>query len=1259
MHATHACVHTHSCMLRTLAHACCMVVHHACACAIHLQNEKTNKFEVQKYRHYKAHPAESMSKEQLALYAFNEDLNNVNTVDNDPLRTPDVPGRFSEDSGDQPTYFDERKTPMTHAQTKTCEQRNCGLVSSYVTVYADATVRFWPIEILKFKNMFSSSSSITFTMFDAPPGFFIDVNTAEIIGTPRASRDPAGAMIQDAYNTTIYAVDPIGGSALVEAIRFTVLPHWTDTSHYAGPNNMPCANNGVPYDDIKFDGFYACDCSSTGFEGDNCMIVKKCGVDTALVSGQCLPFKIVFTNRSNYIFQDKGENAEEDAKEHDRLLLYKSDTVYTDPASMMDTYYAIGHTYAFERKYVDWSKSRITVAPDKVKAVSYELFGAPPGFFVRSETGEITGIFIASDHNTTWEFDLYVRDENAKVLVQQYRMNVRFRDIDNPTLFPEPLATTISESPWSAPFALKDAVLAKWDGEWYAGHVNSMFFCGDPSSSNSNCLHDNDRINVTFDAGGSRPDHVKGQTYTRTGTGYTLEDVKLDAYATFPDTNSPGIEELLKATACHNGGTPVELNASLNLLGVTTMDGTEFDEKYACNCIPPFVGDRCEDEVVCHADEMLQTPSLLLGSYETNAFGVVGRSKCIKFNLQIDKRNKRQEGKDHDNADYKSTRIDPTQYRPMNPAGAYWNVGEVYRIPPPKILDTATEYTAGDGSNISYELVVGVGLKNFYIDQKNGVVLGYFDGWNTSEKNQNYSYTVFVRDGGGAKATLEKVNMTVSYKDFEVYENSPPARLGNLSFAEYISLLIQTKALVNKTDLDQLQEPAPLPPSGAGSARRGVAPPPLPSSNSLTADAAHLPPQGPPPPKGGASGGGGPPPRRPPLGGAPPQVPPAGGPPAQPGSTDTEEKWQHPAFSRPQNNSTSFNGMPPCGHGVVNDTVPYDTVFECDCGSTLFRGPACTEQGPNEKLCSGGDLEIFDENGFDGKFTCNCLDGRSGENCETDATLLQSYLEWEKTKKMLPGVLVPIGLVAIIAVIGYRRWRYMLKMRPVSFEKVLATMLASGEIAPEQISEEKKPREIRRRNLTFVSRIGNGNFGEVWKCILDESRQSGIPEYGPHQCFLGSAASHLASNMLMCTSFMLTAVCYVLKPPRIPFCRYTVAAKTVLDAEESPGATKELLSESSVMAQVAGHPNLVSIVGVITRGDPLVLVIQFCEHGSLLSVLKTSAAAGNPVDLLDKVQYAVDVGKGVAHLTGLHFIHRDLASRNPPYPTGDYSLYYY
>ena len=37
-----------------------------------------------------------------------------------------------------------------------------------------------------------------------------------------------------------------------------------------------------------------------------------------------------------------------------------------------------------------------------------------------------------------------------------------------------------------------------------------------------------------------------------------------------------------------------------------------------------------------------------------------------------------------------------------------------------------------------------------------------------------------------------------------------------------------------------------------------------------------------------------------------------------------------------------------------------------------------------------------------------------------------------------------------------------------------------------------------------------------------------------------------------------------------------------------------------VMAQVSHHKHLVSLIGVITRGDPLVLVVSYCEHGSLL-----------------------------------------------------------
>jgi serine/threonine protein kinase len=78
---------------------------------------------------------------------------------------------------------------------------------------------------------------------------------------------------------------------------------------------------------------------------------------------------------------------------------------------------------------------------------------------------------------------------------------------------------------------------------------------------------------------------------------------------------------------------------------------------------------------------------------------------------------------------------------------------------------------------------------------------------------------------------------------------------------------------------------------------------------------------------------------------------------------------------------------------------------------------------------------------------------------------------------------------------------------------------------------------------------------------------------------------------------------------------YTVAAKTVLDHLSNTEGALELVEEATLMAQVVGHANLVSIIGVITSGDPLVLVLQYCENGSVLSYLKKEFADGNEVGL--------------------------------------------
>ena len=55
---------------------------------------------------------------------------------------------------------------------------------------------------------------------------------------------------------------------------------------------------------------------------------------------------------------------------------------------------------------------------------------------------------------------------------------------------------------------------------------------------------------------------------------------------------------------------------------------------------------------------------------------------------------------------------------------------------------------------------------------------------------------------------------------------------------------------------------------------------------------------------------------------------------------------------------------------------------------------------------------------------------------------------------------------------------------------------------------------------------------------------------------------------------------------------YLVAAKTVLDSSKSPEAIDDLLQEATVMAQVGEHVNLVSLVGVITSGDPYVIIVS-------------------------------------------------------------------
>lgn len=119
--------------------------------------------------------------------------------------------------------------------------------------------------------------------------------------------------------------------------------------------------------------------------------------------------------------------------------------------------------------------------------------------------------------------------------------------------------------------------------------------------------------------------------------------------------------------------------------------------------------------------------------------------------------------------------------------------------------------------------------------------------------------------------------------------------------------------------------------------------------------------------------------------------------------------------------------------------------------------------------------------------------------------------------------------------------------------------------------------------------------------------------------------------------------------PHIQVPGYMVAVKTSKEVKGEGAA--EMLREAAVMAQVSGHPNLVSLVGVVTSGAPLLLLLSLCEHGSLLSVLKdrkleASSNLKPPFTVEERAHMALEVAKGMAHLTASSFVHRDLAARN-------------
>jgi serine/threonine protein kinase len=311
------------------------------------------------------------------------------------------------------------------------------------------------------------------------------------------------------------------------------------------------------------------------------------------------------------------------------------------------------------------------------------------------------------------------------------------------------------------------------------------------------------------------------------------------------------------------------------------------------------------------------------------------------------------------------------------------------------------------------------------------------------------------------------------------------------------------------------------------------------------------------------------------------------------------------------------------------DVIPFDEVFTCD---TRVRDAIAAEKA--KTAASDAAAAVAAEETAVAQAQANAT--QTAANIAAATALLDKIAAKEKTdseaaaaaeasaaeKKMTHiGAGAAVGGIVVLFLLliaAYKYRQHKLAMQPVDFQALLAQMVESGAIAPDAVQNHRRdsitagtllPREIPRSCITKSEKVGEGAFGEVFKGVLDETSHGGVPGY-------------------------------------------LVACKSVTDATGDGAA--DLLQEATIMAQVGVHLNLVSLIGVVTSGVPLLIIIALCEHGSLQSQLKkralgdgklVAATRGALPPKLD-VDLAIEIAMGMNHLVEHNLVHRDLAARN-------------